>query len=91
MKFIYVYVLRSDKDGYWYTGYTHDLKKRFQQHKAGETPSTRHRGPWQLIYYEASINEDDARAREKYLKSGMGKRYIRNRLKLFMQRQNDDL
>ena len=42
------------------------------------------RGPFGLIYYEACINEQDARTREKYLKSGMGKRYIRNRLKHFL-------
>lgn len=36
-----------------------------------------------LMYSEAGLNQEDARAREKYLKSGMGKRYIRNRLKFF--------
>jgi hypothetical protein len=36
------------------------------------------------VYYEACINEDDAKAREKYLKSGMGKRYLKNRLKRFL-------
>jgi len=41
-------------------------------------------GPLELIYYEACINEEDARAREKYLKSGMGKRYLKNRLKRFL-------
>jgi len=45
--------------------------------------STTKRRPFKLIYYEACINEDDARTRETYLKSGMGKRYIRNRLKFF--------
>ena len=37
-----------------------------------------------LIYYEASINKEDAMARERYLKSGMGKRYIKNRLKRYL-------
>ena len=45
---------------------------------------TKNRGPFELIYYEASKNETDARSREKYLKSGMGKRYIKNRLKRFL-------
>ena len=81
MNFVYVYVLLSHKDGGWYTGYTVDLKNRFEQHRAGDTVSTRYRRPWSLIYYEASLNIEDARVRERYLKSGMGKRYIRNRLK----------
>src|SRR3989344_4373531 len=38
----------------------------------------------QLIYYEACINQQDAYKREKYLKSGYGKRYIRGRLKRFL-------
>lgn len=36
------------------------------------------------MYYEASNNEHDSREPEKYLKSGMGKRYLRNRLKHFL-------
>ncbi|MDP4038884.1 MAG: GIY-YIG nuclease family protein, partial [bacterium] len=43
--------------------------------------STKNRGPFQLIYYEACKNKLDAYAREKYLKSGMGKRYLKNRIK----------
>lgn len=39
--------------------------------------------PWKMIYCEISLNQKDARAREKYLKSGMGRRYLKNRLKLF--------
>jgi putative endonuclease len=38
-----------------------------------------------LIYFEGCLNEEDAIAREKYLKSGMGKRYIRNRLKIYFR------
>jgi len=47
-------------------------------------PSTKGRGPFELIYYEACINEQDARTREKYLKSGPGKHYLKNRLKRFL-------
>lgn len=91
MNFIYVYVLLSLKDGKWYTGHTADLKTRLAEHQAGHTESTRNRRPWQLIYYEASLDADDAHAREKYLKSGMGKRYVQNRLKVFLSHRNDDL
>ncbi len=80
----YVYILQSQKDKRWYTGSTSDLRKRFSQHNNQEVYSTKNRGPFTLIYYEACINELDARVREKYLKTGMGKRYIKNRLKRFL-------
>lgn len=80
----YTYVLKSKKDGKLYTGSTNDLRKRFNEHNNGRIVSTKNRGPFILIYYEACLNEQDARYREKYLKSGMGKRYLRNRLKRFL-------
>jgi len=79
----YTYLLLSLKDHKWYTGISNDLKRRFEEHNKGLVYSTTKRRPFKLIYYEACINEDDARTRETYLKSGMGKRYIRNRLKFF--------
>lgn len=81
---IYTYILRSKKDDNWYTGSTRNLRKRFNDHNEGKASSTKNRRPFDLIYYEACINEHDARAREKYLKSGMGKRYLKNRLKSFL-------
>ncbi|TSC90963.1 MAG: putative endonuclease [Parcubacteria group bacterium Licking1014_17] len=80
----YVYVLQSEKSKHWYTGYTGDLRKRFNQHNQGKSEYTKHRGRYKLIHYEACINEHDARVREKYLKTGMGKRYLKNRLKRFL-------
>jgi putative endonuclease len=80
----YTYLLQSRKDKHWYTGCTTDLRKRFREHNNGLSLSTKGRGPFDLIYYEASLIKNDAFAREKYLKSGMGKRYLRNRLKRFL-------
>lgn len=76
----YVYVLRSTKDGQFYTGFSGDLKNRLAQHNAGKVPSTKHRCPFELIYYEACRNQDDALHRERYLKSSYGKRYLKHRL-----------
>ena len=75
----YTYVLRR-KDGKFYTGFTSDLKLRFEKHQKGQVESTKDRRPLELIYYEACINDKDARKREKYLKSGMGKKFMRNRI-----------
>jgi putative endonuclease len=80
----YTYLLRSKKDKEWYTGCCADLKKRFKQHNDGESKSTKDRRPFELIYYEACLNKKDAFVREKYLKTGMGKRYLKNRLKRFL-------
>jgi putative endonuclease len=80
----YVYVLKSEKDGKFYTGCTNDLRKRFSQHSKGQVTSTKERLPLQLVYYEMSLDQGDAFTREKYLKTGMGKRYINNRLKRFL-------
>ena len=80
----YTYLLKSEKDDKWYTGSTNDLRKRLKQHNNNESTYTKNKGPWKLIYYEACINEQDARSREKYLKTGMGKRYLKNRLSRFL-------
>ncbi len=80
----YVYVIKSNKDKKYYTGYTDDLRKRFNQYNNGENVSTKNRGPFKLIYYEACLSKHDAIAREQYLKTGMGKRYLKNRLKRFL-------
>ena len=82
-QFYYVYVLRSKKDNIWYAGFTADLRKRFREHNANITGWTKGRGPFEIIYGEFCKNITDARSREKYLKSGMGKRYLKNRLKRF--------
>lgn len=79
----YTYIIQSKKDKKWYTGYTNDLRKRILKHNLGKVYSTENRRPFKLIYCEMCLNKKDAKAREKYLKSGMGKRHIRNRLKFF--------
>ena len=80
----YVYVIQSKKNNHWYTGYTADLRKRFNEHNSNTHGFTKNRGPFELIYYEACHNKQDAKSRELYLKSGMGKRYLKNRLKRFL-------
>ena len=80
----YTYIIESQKTHHWYTGYTNDLRKRLKQHKEDKVTWTKSRGPWDLIYYEACLNEEDARSREIYLKTGMGKRYLNNRLRRFL-------
>jgi len=79
----YTYILKSNKNGRMYTGSTNDLRKRLKQHNDGKSTFTKRDKPYEVIYYEACLNKDDARSRELQLKSGYGKRYLKNRLRGF--------
>jgi putative endonuclease len=81
----YIYVLKSLKDNKFYIGYTNDLRKRIELHNAGRVESTKLRKPFDLIYYEASQNREDALKREKYLKTTYGHRYIHNRVRHYLE------
>ena len=81
----YTYVLQSRADGTFYTGATSDLRARLTCHFDGRVRSTSYRRPLTLVYYEACVNASDARRRERFLKSGKGKRFLRRRLASFLQ------
>ena len=80
----YIYVLQSMKDEDFYTGFTKNLKLRFEQHNKELVESTKDRGPFKLIYYEACLDKEDATRREKYLKTFHGKIFLRRRLKSYL-------
>ena len=82
--FYFIYVLFFEKDEKFYTGYTENLKLRLEQHRKGHVESTRHRGKFNLIYFEGCLNQQDATHREKYLKTYLGKLFLRNRLKSYL-------
>ncbi len=73
----YVYILKSDKNGKLYKGFTNDLKRRVQEHKFGKSVFTKNNGPWRLIYYEAFISKIYARREEQFLRTGKGKERIK--------------
>jgi len=83
----YVYVLRSESDSGFYIGYSNNLKARLRQHKSGDSFATAHRGPWKLIYYEAYLNQHDALGRERYLKSGSGRRFLKGQLRQYLSEE----
>ncbi|PAU93285.1 excinuclease ABC subunit C [Aliifodinibius salipaludis] len=87
--FYYIYILVSQKDGKWYTGYTEDLRSRFERHQAGKVKSTKHRRPLKLIYFEGCRSQDDAIRREKYLKTHYGKMFVKKRLKSYFTGQEN--
>jgi putative endonuclease len=76
-KMYYVYVIRSEVDGRFYVGISMNVKTRLLQHNKGMTFSTKGFRPWKLIFFEEYLTRIEARKREKYLKSGVGKEFIK--------------
>ena len=76
----YVYILKSSKSDILYYGYTEDLKRRINEHNAGQSKFTKGHTPWNLIWYCAFMNKQSAKDFELYLKSGSGKAFTYKRL-----------
>lgn len=77
----YTYLLKSQKSGTFYTGVTNNLERRLGEHNKSEVSYTKNKCPYELVYFEACLNKTDAYRRERYLKTGMGKKYLKNRLR----------
>jgi putative endonuclease len=80
---MYVYILKSRKDGRLYVGSTKDVSMRVAQHNNGESRSTKSYRPWDLVKAEQYPSRTIAIKREKFLKSGIGRRVIKNLLNNF--------
>ena len=76
----YTYVLKSLKDNKLYVGFSKDLKKRLFQHNKGLVEATKPRRPFKLVYYEACLDKGKALQREKALKTGFGRAYLKRRI-----------
>lgn len=74
----YVYAIRSKSRSYIYVGLTSSLERRLNQHNAGKSKTTRAYRPFELLYVEEVSSRPVAREREKYLKSGTGKEYLKS-------------
>jgi len=79
-KFYYTYVLKSLKDGNLYIGWSDDLKQRIYKHNSGKVAATKYRLPLILVYYEACSSKTKSIEREKSLKTGFGRRYLKTRM-----------
>ena len=74
----WIYILESKNDKSWYIGYTSDLKHRPKEHISGYgSQTTGMKKGWKLIYCEGYLNKKDAVGRERFLKSGSGRKYIK--------------
>ena len=77
----YVYLIESlSAQGERYVGLTTDLKQRLRVHNHGRSSHTAKFSPWKLITYVAFIDRAKAQPFERYLKSGSGHAFARERL-----------
>lgn len=81
----YIYLLENRDDKSWYIGYTNDLKRRLFEHQNGKGGrTTRLKKNWRLIYFEAYLVKQDAEGRERFLKSGSGRKYLHKQLAQYL-------
>jgi putative endonuclease len=76
----FAYALQSKSDGWLYIGMSSDVDRRVVEHNRGYNRSTRSRTPFELFYVEECGSREEARRREKYLKGGKGREFLRSRL-----------
>ena len=85
--FYYVYVIENDQDQSWYIGFTSNFENRIKEHNAGKSPYTsKKQGKWKIIYTECYLSKKDALGREEFLKSGSGRRFLKNQLKNYLNK-----
>ncbi len=75
----YVYVIYNKSANRYYIGQTMDMKIRLEQHNNHmfKSYTSRFTGEWELIYKESVATRSEALKREKSLKSGGGREYIK--------------
>lgn len=76
----FVYALSSINRRYIYVGLTSNLERRIEEHNSGKNKTTKPYKPFRLIYSEKCVDRPTARKREKYLKSGIGKEFLKSLL-----------
>lgn len=72
-----------------YIGTTDNLQNRVKSHLSKSTKTTKSFDKIELVYYEACLNKTDAIRREKQLKTGFGRGYIKRRLEHYLKTLRD--
>jgi putative endonuclease len=84
-----VYVIYNSLREKTYTGYTSNLKSRLLRHNQclpnkKSSYTSKNSGFWRLIYKEAFSNRKDAVLKEKWLKSGVGREFVKKKKEQFL-------
>lgn len=81
-KFMYFVYVLQDKNGNLYKGFTNNLAKRFRDHKSKNgCRTTSMMNDLKIVYSEEFESQKDARAREVYLKTSAGRRFLKSNLR----------
>jgi putative endonuclease len=80
-KMYHVYLLKSQKRDTFYIGYTNDIQRRLAEHNSGVIGYTKKYVPWDIVYYETFLSLEDAKKREKGLKS-FGRAYTHLKIRI---------
>ncbi len=75
----YIYAISSKSRKYIYVGITNNINRRFNQHQDVRERTTAPYRPFELILKEVKMTRPEAREREKYLKSGAGKEWLKKK------------
>jgi putative endonuclease len=78
MNCFYVYAIKSSKRNYIYVGLTSNPQRRIEEHNRGKERTTRSYAPFRTLLIESFDSRLEARSREKHLKTGIGKEYLRS-------------
>ncbi|OGZ60148.1 MAG: endonuclease [Candidatus Spechtbacteria bacterium RIFCSPLOWO2_12_FULL_38_22] len=73
-----VYAIKSKIRNYIYVGLTNNLDRRFREHNLDNEKTTKAYRPFKIIYTEKFETRIKARKKEKYLKSGVGKEFLKS-------------
>jgi len=74
----YVYSIKSLIRNYIYIGLTDNYERRIMEHQTGKEKTTKPYKPYKILFIEKFNTRPEARTREKYLKSGIGKEWIKS-------------
>jgi putative endonuclease len=75
---ITVYAIISEMNGDIYVGIAEDADRRLKEHNAGKSKYSKGLKPWKSLYRELQPDWEAARKREKHLKSGVGKEFLKS-------------
>ncbi|MCK5060158.1 MAG: GIY-YIG nuclease family protein [Candidatus Pacebacteria bacterium] len=67
-----VYIIKSEKSGRYYVGFTNNIENRLTHHNSGATVSTRAGRPWLVVYQEKFSDKKSAWLRERQIKKYKG-------------------
>ncbi len=89
----WIYILENQNDKSWYIGYTSNLQRRLKEHQNGYGCQTTSRGAkqrgealrWELIYCGGYRDKRDAEGRERFLKSGSGRKFLKKQMTNYLK------